>query len=145
MRHLKFGRKLGRTTSHRTATLKALVRELLLRERIVTTVEKAKESARLAENMITLGKRGDLHCYRQAVSFLQQKFIVEKLFKEIAPRYAERAGGYTRILKLGGSRWDGEGKGKWAMNRLGDNGRRAILELVERKEKEEEKASAKKT
>ncbi|MDQ7779505.1 MAG: 50S ribosomal protein L17 [Planctomycetota bacterium] len=136
MRHRKFGRKLGRTTSHRKATLAAIVRELIIRERIITTVEKAKESARVAEHMITLGKRGGLECYRRAVSELQHKPVVEKLFKDIAVRYADRAGGYTRVLKLGGNRWDGEGKGKWAANRLGDNGRRAILELVARKEVE---------
>lgn len=140
MRHRKAFRKLSRTSAHRARLLQSLVNGILTNGRIITTVTRAKEARRLAEKMITLGKRGekDLHARRQAFAFLRDEGVVKKLFSDIAPRFKERAGGYTRILRLGGCRWDGEGKGAFALNRLGDNGPRAVFELVEKKEKDEE-------
>ncbi len=116
MRHRKAGRKLGRTTSHRKAMLRNMVTSLLEHERIVTTVPKAKETRRMAEKMITLGKRGDLHARRQALSYIKSKSIVAKLFDELSGQYADRQGGYTRIIRTG--------------NRLGDAAPMAIVELV---------------
>ncbi|MDD2335308.1 MAG: 50S ribosomal protein L17 [Geobacteraceae bacterium] len=101
MRHNKSGRRLGRTTSHRIAMFRNMVTSFLTHERIVTTDAKAKELRPIAEKMITLGKKGDLHAIRQAASFIRDKETVTKLFSSIAPRYKERAGGYTRIIKLG--------------------------------------------
>jgi large subunit ribosomal protein L17 len=107
MRHRKAGFKLGRNTSHRRALLRNLVTSILMEDRVVTTVTKAKAVRPHVEKMITLGKRGDLHARRQALSTLSQdKFAVHKLFVELAPRYQERPGGYTRILKLGPRRSD---------------------------------------
>jgi large subunit ribosomal protein L17 len=142
MRHRLAHRKLGRPKEHRRAMLRQLVRDLFLHGRIVTTVTRAKEARGPAERMITLGKRGDLHARRRAASFLQDEHLVRKLFADIAPRFAQRPGGYTRILKLGGCRWDGDGRGRWAGTRLGDNGPRVFFELVERKEHEEERTLA---
>jgi large subunit ribosomal protein L17 len=102
MRHQKNRHKLGRDTAHRKALLANLSKELIEHERIETTVAKAKAVKPEVEKLITLARRGDLHARRQALSALgQDKFAVYKLFEEIAPRYAERPGGYTRILKLG--------------------------------------------
>lgn len=109
-------RKLGRPTDQRKAILRNLVTALLDNGKIETTVTRAKETRRLAEKMITLGKRGDLHARRQAMSFVNSEEVVAKLFKEIAPKYAERNGGYTRIYKLG--------------PRRGDSAEMAHLELV---------------
>ncbi|MDH6365060.1 large subunit ribosomal protein L17 [Enterococcus sp. PF1-24] len=114
-------RKLGRTSSQRKAMLRDLTTDLLINERIVTTEARAKEVRSTAEKMITLGKRGDLHARRQAAAFVrneiasvreeEEKIVVEtalqKLFNDIAPRYAERQGGYTRILKTEPRRGDG--------------------------------------
>ncbi|WDV45395.1 50S ribosomal protein L17 [Clostridiaceae bacterium M8S5] len=100
-------RKLGRPTDHRNAMLRNLTTSLLHHGKIETTVTRAKETKRMAEKMITLGKRGDLHARRQALSYLYDKDVVKALFEEIAPKYAERNGGYTRILKLGPRRGDG--------------------------------------
>lgn len=100
MRHNNAGRRLGRTTSHRIAMFRNMVTSFLTHEKIVTTDAKAKELRPIAEKMITLGKRGDLHAKRQALSYVRDKKAVEKLFSIIAPRYAERPGGYTRIVKL---------------------------------------------
>lgn len=94
-------RKLGRTSAHRKAMLRNLVTDLLREERISTTVHRAKEARREAEKMITLAKRGDLHARRQVLAYVYDEDVVTKLFEEIAPRYADRNGGYTRILKLG--------------------------------------------
>jgi large subunit ribosomal protein L17 len=116
MRHQKRGRKLGRDSAHRKSLYANLTAELIQHGRIRTTVAKAKEVRPIAEQMITLGKRGDLHARRQAVAFLRQKPIVKSLFDDIAPRYAERPGGYTRIIKLG--------------PRLGDAAEMAYIELV---------------
>jgi len=101
MRHRKAGLKLGRTTSHRTAMFRNMVTSLLKYERIQTTSTKAKELKRWADNIITLAKRGDLHARRQALSIVMEKDVVNKLFAEAAERFGSRAGGYTRIVKLG--------------------------------------------
>lgn len=109
-------RKLGRPTAHRKAMLRNLVTDLLREGRITTTEHRAKEARREAEKMITLGKRGDLHARRQALAYIYDENVVTKLFDDIAPRYSERNGGYTRILKLG--------------PRQGDNAEAVFLELV---------------
>jgi large subunit ribosomal protein L17 len=102
MRHQRIRHKLSRTSSHRKALLMNLSREVITHERIKTTEAKAKAVKPEVERLITLGKRGDQHARRQAMAQLgQDKFVVYKLFEEIAPRYAERPGGYTRIAKLG--------------------------------------------
>ncbi|ROR01706.1 50S ribosomal protein L17 [Desulfosoma caldarium] len=107
MRHRKSGRKLNRTSSHRTAMFRNMVTSLLEHERIVTTIPKAKEIRRWAEAMITLGKRGDLHARRQALAVIRAKGVVHKLFAELGPRYQARQGGYTRIVKMGFRKGDG--------------------------------------
>jgi len=117
MRHNNSGRRLGRTTSHRVAMFRNMVTSLLNHERIITTDAKAKEIRSVAEKMITLGKRGDLHAHRQAASYIREKSVVTKLFSTIAPRYKDRQGGYTRIIKLG--------------QRLGDAASMSVIELVE--------------
>ena len=117
MRHLKQGRKLGRTTAHRKALLRNLATALLEHERIVTTEPKAKELRRVTDKLVTLGKRGNLHARRQALQTVQSNSVVQKLFNEIAPRFAERQGGYTRILRLG--------------YRAGDAAAMAVIELVD--------------
>ncbi len=117
MRHKVAGRKLSRSTGHRRAMYRNLVTDLLNYGKIITTEAKAKETRSLAEKMITLGKTGGLHSYRQAMSFIIDKKVAEKVFIELAPRYAERPGGYTRIIKLG--------------PRLGDGAPMVKLELVE--------------
>jgi large subunit ribosomal protein L17 len=107
MRHRKNRHKLSRDTAHRKALLRNLCREVIEHERIRTSQAKAKAAKPEIEKLITLGKRGDLHARRQALSALgQDKFLVHKLFEEVAPRYAERPGGYTRIVKLGPRRSD---------------------------------------
>jgi len=116
MRHKVAGTKLGRASGHRQAMYRNLVTDLLGYEKITTTEAKAKEVRGLAEKMITLGKAGDLSSRRQALSFIMGKKVVEKVFAELAPRYAERPGGYTRIIKLG--------------PRLGDGAAMVQLELV---------------
>ena len=100
MRHRVAGRKLGRTTAHRRSLYRNLVTDLLRHEKIITTEAKAKEVRGMAEKMITLGKQGGLHSYRQALSFITDKKVAEKLFTALAPRYSERPGGYTRMAKL---------------------------------------------
>ncbi|WLV24833.1 50S ribosomal protein L17 [Aciduricibacillus chroicocephali] len=115
-------RKLGRTTDHRMALLRNLASDLIIHERVETTLAKAKELRSVSEKMITLGKRGDLHARRQAAAFLynqaanENENVVQKLFDDVAKRYEERQGGYTRILKLG--------------QRRGDGAEMAIIELV---------------
>jgi large subunit ribosomal protein L17 len=106
MRHGVSGRKLNRTTSHRLAMFRNMVTSLLNYERIYTTVPKAKEMRRWAEWMITLGKHGDLHSRRQALAVIREKNVVYKVFDELAQRYQNRAGGYTRIVKVGFRRGD---------------------------------------
>lgn len=99
-------RKLGRPTGHRNLMLRNLVTSLLKEGRIKTTDTRAKETRKLAEKMITLGKRGDLHARRQALSFIFDETVVKKVFDELAPKYQERNGGYTRIIKMGPRRGD---------------------------------------
>lgn len=99
-------RKLGRPTSHRVAMLRNLTASLLKNGKIVTTECRAKELRKVADKMITLGKRGDLHARRQALAYIYEKEVVANLFEEIAPKYADRNGGYTRILKMGPRRGD---------------------------------------
>ncbi len=107
MRHQKQRHKLNRTAAHRKALLANLCKEVIQHERIKTTEAKAKAVKPEVEELITLAKRGDLHARRQVLSELSQdKFLVHKLFEEIAPRYADRPGGYTRIVKLGPRRSD---------------------------------------
>ncbi len=117
MRHKVAGRKLGRSSSHRRALYRNLVTDLLNYEKITTTEAKAKEVRSLAEKMVTLGKEGGLHSRRRALSFIMDEKVTDKLFADLAPRYAERHGGYTRIIKL--------------EPRLGDGAAMVQLELVE--------------
>jgi large subunit ribosomal protein L17 len=117
MRHLKQGRKLGRTTAHRKALLRNLATALVEHERIITTEAKAKELRRVADKLVTLGKRGDLHARRQALQVIRSNAVVRKLFDEVAPRFSERHGGYTRVLRLG--------------YRPGDAAAMAVIELVD--------------
>jgi large subunit ribosomal protein L17 len=132
MRHLKAGSKLGRNPAHRRATLRNLVTNLVEKERIQTTLLRAKAARPLAERMITLGKRDSLHARRQAAAFLMTPGATQKLFSELAPRFAERNGGYTRIIRTG-----------W---RIGDGAELAILEWIgselKKKEKKGRKAAA---
>ncbi len=116
MRHKVAGTKLGRSSGHRRAMYRNLVTDLLGYEKITTTEAKAKEVRSLAEKMITLGKAGDLNSRRQALAFIIDNRVTEKVFNELASRYAERPGGYTRIIKLG--------------PRLGDGAAMVQLELV---------------
>ena len=116
VRHRVAGRKLGRPTSQRRALLRSLTSELITHERIITTVAKAKEARSLIERMITFGKKGSLHHRRLALAELPNKDVVKKLFDELASRYQDRSGGYTRIIKL--------------HNRKGDAAPLAQLELV---------------
>lgn len=106
MRHLNQGRKLNRTSAHRKALFKNLVLALIHHERIQTTDAKAKEMRRFADRMVTLGKQGDLAAHRRAFAFLQSHEAVKKLFDEIAPRFKDRNGGYTRVIKFGVRRGD---------------------------------------
>jgi large subunit ribosomal protein L17 len=106
MRHMNQGRKLNRTSAHRKALFKNLVLALLKHERIKTTDAKAKELRGFADRMVTLGKRGDLSARRLAFNFMQSRDAVKKLFDEIAPRFKERQGGYTRVVKFGFRRGD---------------------------------------
>jgi large subunit ribosomal protein L17 len=132
MRHLKAGSKLGRQPAHRRATLRNLVTNLIEKERIQTTLLRAKAARPLAERMITLGKRDSLHARRQAAGFLMTAAATKKLFADLAPRFSDRAGGYTRIVRTG-----------W---RIGDGAELAILEFLgselKKKEKKAKKAAA---
>ena len=118
MRHRKQGRKLNRTSSHRKAMFANMAAALIEHEQIVTTLPKAKEMRRVADKLITLGKRGDLHARRQAISKIRDVEQVKKLFEVLGPRYKDRNGGYTRVLKAG--------------FRYGDNAPMAVIELVDR-------------
>ena len=122
MRHRKAGNRLSRTTPHRQAMIRNMVTSLLEHERIVTTTPKAKEVRKVADKMITLAKRGDLHARRQALSVIRDKNVVAKLFDQLKDEYMDRNGGYTRIIRTG--------------NRLGDAADMAILELVNYTEEE---------
>lgn len=118
MRHKKAGRRLNRSVSHRKALLRSLATALIKHEQIVTTLPKAKELKRVADRLVTLAKRGDLHARRQAFARLRDDAMVAKLFDTLGPRYAERQGGYTRVLKAG--------------FRYGDSAPVAVIELVDR-------------
>ncbi len=142
MRHRLKGRKLGRTTAHRQALERNLVQSLFIYGRVITTVEKAKEFRGRAERLITLAKKGGLANFRRILRTVQNPDIAKKIVDDVAKRFADRPGGYTRVIKLGGSRWDGDGRGLYAFNRLGDNGKKAIWELVVHKDKDEEAKAA---
>lgn len=118
MRHGKAGRKLNRTSSHRKAMFANMAASLIEHEQIVTTLPKAKEIRPIVEKLITLGKRGDLHARRQAISAIRDEKLVRRLFDTLAPRYATRNGGYLRIMKAG--------------YRFGDNAPMAVIEFVDR-------------
>lgn len=117
MRHRKKGRQLSRTASHKKATMRNLATSLFAHERIETTTAKAKELRPYAERLITLARRGDVHSIRLAARKIQDRDVLGKLFDDIAPRFSERPGGYTRILKLG--------------NRKGDAAEMSLIELVD--------------
>src|SRR5664280_2964704 len=117
MQHNRAGRKLGRTTAHRKALFRNQLSSLITHERIQTTLPKAKDLRPLIEKMVTLGKRGGLHARRLVLKTIPEAPTVKKLFEEIAPRFQSRAGGYTRILKLG--------------RRPGDGAEMAILEFID--------------
>ena len=121
MRHLKDGRKLNRTAAHRKALMRNLLKALLVREQIRTTDAKAKELRRHADRIVTLGKRGTIHARRLAYVYLGSRNLVKRLFDEVAPRFQGRAGGYTRVLKLG--------------TRHGDAAPLSLVEFTERTEK----------
>ena len=120
MRHLKAGRKFGRTSAHRKALFRNLVGALIQRERISTTLAKAKELRGKVEKTITLGKKGTLHARRQAFKLVPAKEAVQKVFGPLAERYAKRPGGYTRIIRIG--------------HRKGDDAPMAFIELVDRED-----------
>ncbi len=130
MRHRIAGRKLGRTMSHRKAMLRNLVTSFFENERVKTTDAKAKELRPLAEKLIGLGKQGDLHARRQALSVVRKAEVVHKLFETLSPRFQSRAGGYTRIVKIG--------------NRPGDGAPVSILELIGEGKEGDKKGKAKK-
>ena len=106
VRHRVAGRKLGRPTAQRVALLRSLASQLIIHERIITTEAKAKEARSFAEKMITYGKKGTLHHRRLATAKIPDKTVVRKIFDDLAPRYSDRAGGYTRIIKLGRRKGD---------------------------------------
>ena len=110
MRHRNAGYKLGRNTSHRRALLRNLVTSILMEDRVVTTVTKAKAARPHVEKLITLGKRGDLHARRQAHAYLMTDDVVKRLFETVAPRYGDRQGGYLRIVRTGFQKGDGAEK-----------------------------------
>ena len=120
MRHRMSGRKLNRSSAHRKSMFANMTASLLLHEQIKTTKPKAKDLRTFVDKMITLGKRGDLHARRQAMSFLRDKKVVSKLFDSLADRYKDRQGGYSRVLAAG--------------YRYGDSAPMAIIELVDRDE-----------
>ena len=126
MRHNKSGRRLGRTTSHRVAMFRNMITSFLSHERITTTDAKAKELRSIADKMITLGKKGDLHARREALKVIRSKRVAKILFDEIAPRYAQREGGYVRVIKKG--------------VRPGDCAAVSLVELVEKRPPEQAKA-----
>ena len=122
MRHGKANRKLGRTTSHRLALFRNQLQSLVIHERIVTTLPKAKELRRVAERLVTRGKSDTVHARRIVGRWVSDRDLIKKLFTEIAPRFADRPGGYTRIVKLG--------------PRHGDGAEMAVLEFVDYEKKE---------
>ena len=143
MRHHRKSRRFGRTTAHRKAMFNNMVTSLFIHDRILTTLEKAKELRRIAERLITLGKKGDLHSRRLAARRLrttgeyvdkkkvQREEALEKLFDTIAPRFKDRPGGYTRIIKTG--------------HRMGDNAKMAFIEILPEEKKPTRRSSKKKS
>ena len=131
MRHQKGVAKLGKSQAHRRAMLRNMVTSLLRHERIRTTAPKAKVARRYAEHMITLGKKGGLHARRQAAAFINDETVLKKLFDELAPKFGERTGGYTRLMRMG--------------PRKGDGADMAILELVTQSQPRAKKKSNRKT
>jgi large subunit ribosomal protein L17 len=143
MRHRKAGFKLGRNTSHRRAMLRNLVTSILLEDRVETTITKAKAARPHVEKMITLGKRGDLHSRRQALSYLMTDESVSRLFETVAPRYGDRQGGYLRIVRTGFQK--GDGAEKAFIELLGaekslDEKREKRAEIRAKRREEQEKA-----
>ena len=132
MRHNVDGRKFGMNTSHRKAMFRSLATALLTQEQIQTTVPKAKELRRVVDRLITLGKSGTLASKRLAFSRVRDRDLVVKLFSTLAERYAKRKGGYTRLLRMDGTRW-------------GDGAEMAVIELVDRPVVEKKKKAPKKT
>lgn len=130
MRHLVDGRKFGRNTSHRVAMFKAMANNLIRHEQIITTVPKAKELRRVVDRLITLGKTGSLHAKRLAFDRTRDREAVVKLFSTLAERYAKRNGGYTRVLRVDGTRW-------------GDGAEMAMIELIDRPIVEKKKKTKK--
>lgn len=136
MRHNVKGRKLGRTASHRKATLNSLITSLFKHKRIKTTLAKAKETRTIAEKLVTKARKNDLHAKKQVMDLIKDKEVVKELFAEIIPKIGDRPGGYTRVIKLG--------------HRMGDAAQMAIIELVDynevvtaRAEQQKEKREAK--
>jgi large subunit ribosomal protein L17 len=129
MRHLRDGRKLGRTMEHRKALICNLTTSLVAKDSIMTTLEKAKEARKTAERMIRFAVRGDLAARRHVLKTIKDETVVKRLFEEIAPKYVDRPGGYTRIVRLG--------------QRKGDRAETVILELVGIEKAEDKKAKAK--
>ena len=140
MRHQKTGRKLGRTSSHRKAMFRNLVTSLIEHEQIQTTDAKAKELRRFADRMVTLGKRGDLHARRQAAAYIRKRSVVTKLFGEVAERFKERPGGYTRIIKIGQRHGDAA---KMSLIELTDRGADAMSEADKKRERRRKSAEKK--
>ena len=140
MRHRKTGRRLNKSAPHRKAMFRNMVTSLLDHEHIETTDAKAKELRRYTERMVTLGKKGTLHARRQALSFVRDSKIVKKLFDEIAPRFADRPGGYTRITKLGIRRGDAA---PLSLIELTERGDRAISEAEKKRERRRRAAQKK--
>jgi len=128
MRHGKTGKKLGRTASHRIAMLRNMVTSFLKYEKIKTTDVKAKELKKVAEKMVTLGKRGDLHARRQVAAYVREKDVIAKLFSELSMRYRDWNGGYTKVIKIG--------------HRIGDNAPMSMIELIREATQEQPKRKA---
>lgn len=131
MRHNTAGKKIGRTTSHRNAMLRNMVTSFLRSEKIMTTNVKAKMLQQVAEKMITLGKRGDLHARRQASAYVRDRDVVGKLFTDLCDRFRERSGGYTRIVKMG--------------YRVGDSAPTSVIELIGQEKEKQTKSKKKDT
>jgi large subunit ribosomal protein L17 len=145
MRHRNAGFKLGRNTSHRRALLRNLVTSILLEDRVVTTVTKAKAARPQVEKMITLGKRGDVHARRQALAYLMTDDAVKRLFDTVAPRYGDRQGGYLRIVRTGFQKGDGAEKAFIELlgaEKLLDEKRSKRAETRQKRREEMEKAMA---
>jgi large subunit ribosomal protein L17 len=139
MRHLKSGRKLNRSASHRHAMWRNMVTSLLQHEHLQTTDAKAKELRRFVERMITLGKRGTLHARRQALAFVRSRTVVAKLFDDIAPRFSTRPGGYTRVTKLGVRRGDAAPLSLIELTERGDRARSEAEKKRERRRRAQQK------